>query len=339
MTLRFSISIVAGAPVDTMAAARAADSQGFDLVYVGDIQSTHRELYTSLTLVATNSERIHLGPGVTNPVTRHPAVTAGALATLDEISGGRGFLGLGSGDSAVHNIGERAATLAQTEAYLATVRGIWADGTAEHRGVTVHGRSWERQLPVLMSAHGPKALRLAGRVADGVIAGVGMTPEAVEFAREHVARGAADAGRDSSDIDVWFMAYPALGPREDVTAKVGSVLAAGGNLLARSPAAVTVPDRHRGAFTELAASYDYSAHVHADAGGPNATLIQRLGLVDYLSERFGLLGEPEEVRQAVAERSARGVSDYWLIYSRADLVDLIHRWGSEVVLPARSAGV
>src|SRR3546814_647188 len=89
---RFSISVVAEAPAKTIRSAELAESCGFDVIYVGDIQSTHRELYTSLTLIATNTSRIALGPGVTNPVTRHAAVTAGAIASLEEMAPGRVFL-------------------------------------------------------------------------------------------------------------------------------------------------------------------------------------------------------------------------------------------------------
>ena len=173
---RFSVSVVAQEPATTLSAARAAETAGFDLLYTGDIQSTHREAWSTLTLMATVTSRISLGPGVTNPVTRHPAVTAGAVATLDEISGGRAFLGLGTGDSAVRNLGLLPATLARTESYLDAVRSVLADGCAVWDGVEIAGRAWPRRIPVLYSAHGPRSLRMAGRLADGVVAGVGTPP-------------------------------------------------------------------------------------------------------------------------------------------------------------------
>lgn len=207
---RFSISVVAAEPDTTIASARAAEAAGFDLLYTADIQSTHREVYTHLTLTATATSRVAIGPGVTNPVTRHPAVTAGAIASLDEISGGRAFLGLGTGDSAVRNLGLKEATMKRTADYLAAIRSYHETGKAVWDGIEGAGRGWDRRIPVIYSAHGPRNLRQAGRIADGVVAGVGITPDAVDYVREHVSAGAAEAGRDPSEIDLWFMAYPSL---------------------------------------------------------------------------------------------------------------------------------
>lgn len=330
MKPKFAVSVVAGAPRTTIESAQRAEAQGFDVIYVGDIQSTHRELYTTLTLIATSTERIVLGPGVTNPVTRHPAVTAGGIATLDEIAPGRVFLGMGTGDSAVHNIGQPSATLADTEATLRCIQDLWTHGETTFRDKTVRGRRWSGDIPVGITAHGPRALAMAGRIADAVIAGIGMTPEAVEYTREHIERGARAAGRSADDIEIWYLSYPHVG-EGDLRREVGSVLAAGGNLLAKSPAVSTVPDRYRGAFTELAARYDYARHVHSDADGPNAVLIEELGIADYLAERFGLIGTPDEIAEQVDQHRGRRVDNYWNVYSRDDLAEHVDRWGRDVI--------
>src|SRR5437763_15449220 len=81
---------------------REAEECGFDLLGVADSQSVFRELYVALTLAARETSRIRLGPVVTNPLTRHLVVTASAISSVDEISGGRAMLGLGSGDSAIY---------------------------------------------------------------------------------------------------------------------------------------------------------------------------------------------------------------------------------------------
>src|ERR1700710_2898527 len=146
---RFSISVVAESPAHTIRSAEAAEANDFDMIFVGDIQSTHRELYTSLTLIALHTSRIVLGPGVTNPVTRHPAVTAGAIATLDDISSGRGFLVVRPGGRAVHSVGEKPATLAETEEALRCIQALWRDGSTTYRGKHVNGRKWRTDMPVL----------------------------------------------------------------------------------------------------------------------------------------------------------------------------------------------
>jgi 5,10-methylenetetrahydromethanopterin reductase len=328
----FSISVVAEAPEHTIRASKAAERNGFDVIYVGDIQSTHRELYTSLALIASNTTRIALGPGVTNPVTRHPAVTAGAIATLDEIAPGRAFFGLGTGDSAVHNIGEKPATLAETEEYLRCVLTLWSEGETRYHDRLVRGRRWAGDIPVLMTAHGPKAFAMAGRKADAVVAGIGMTPEAVDYTMEHIEKGARESGRSIDDIDVWYMCYPHVGDSPDILRpEVGAALAGGGNLLAKSAAASTIPDRFRGAMTELAARYDYSAHMNTDPQSANSRLIFELGLVDYLAERFGLIGTPDDIEARIREHGSRGVVNYWCIYSRPDLPEYVDRWGQNII--------
>lgn len=324
---KYSISVVAEAPPHTIGAARAAEASGFDLIYVGDIQSTHRELYTSLTLIASNTGRIILGPGVTNPITRHPAVTAGAIATLDEIAPGRVFLGIGTGDSAVHNIAERPATLAELEEYVDVVGELWSRGEATYRGKSIRGRAYGAEIPVLMTAHGPKSFATAGRIANSVVAGIGMTPDAVSFTLESIAKGTAG----TRSVDVWYLCYPHVGDGAGLADEVGAALAAGGNILAKSASAVTIPHRYRSAMTELAADYDYSAHMDCDAGSPNSTLVRRLGLIDYLADRFGLIGTADEIAARVAEHGARGVANYWCVYSRPDLGEHITRWGESVI--------
>lgn len=262
-------------------------------------------------------------------MTRHPAVTAGAIATLDELAPERIFLGLGTGDSAVRNIGEKPSTLEGLQDYLACVNGILADGEADYQGKTVRGRAWPRRIPIAITAHGPKSLALGGAVAEMVVAGLGMTPEAVEYTEEQIARGVT---RSDAGPEIWYLCYPGLGEqRGAILEGLGSVLAAGGNLLARSPARVTVPDRYRSGLQELAANYDYSAHVHADAAGANGQLIQRLGLTEYLAERFALVGTGEEVVKQVGAKAEIGVKRYWGVYGRDDVIEHIDGWGAGVI--------
>lgn len=177
--------------------ARLADECGFDMLWTGDMQSTHRELYTSLMVLGGNTSKALIGPGVTNPVTRDPVVTASAVATLAEYTGGRAFLGIGAGDSALNNIGLRPARMRELEDYIVAVKNLLSTGTATFgdRELTLPWWKGKSPIPVLMSAHGPKSLEMAGRIADGVIVGTGLTADAVDNALSHISRGAATSGR------------------------------------------------------------------------------------------------------------------------------------------------
>jgi 5,10-methylenetetrahydromethanopterin reductase len=120
---------------------RETEAQGFDWLGVADSQSVFRELYVALALAALHTRRVRLGPLVTNPQTRHLVVTASAIASVDELSGGRAALGLGSGDSAIYTIGAPPATVAGLEDASAaavpggcTARGAACRCTSRPRG-------------------------------------------------------------------------------------------------------------------------------------------------------------------------------------------------------------
>ncbi|MFI5427245.1 LLM class flavin-dependent oxidoreductase [Aeromicrobium sp. UC242_57] len=160
------------------------------------------------------------------------------------------MLGIGPGDSAVHNSGVAPATLAELEEYVNTVRSLHTTGRATYHGDAVALEWWGGDpVPIIMSAHGPRSLRLAGRIADGVVVGLGLGDTTREFAAEQIAEGARQAGRDPSEVDVWYLSYFNIAESADEAAKqIGSVLAVGGNLLARSAGRSVIPDRLRGAF-------------------------------------------------------------------------------------------
>lgn len=148
-----------------------AERLGYAAVWLGDSQLIWREPYTLLGAAAVRTTRVALGTGVTNPLTRHVAVTASALVTLQELSGGRILAGVGIGDSAVHTLGVRPASLAALEAFVATLRPLAggssvSTATAEIR--LVFGAPGQCP-PVIVAASGPRMLHLAGEIGDGVI--------------------------------------------------------------------------------------------------------------------------------------------------------------------------
>src|SRR5581483_1762630 len=158
---------------------RETEDAGFDWLGVADSQSVFRELYVALTLAVLHTRRLRLGPLVTNPLTRHLVVTASAMASVDEVAGGRAVLGLGSGDSAIHTIGAPPATLAGLEESIVTLGRLTAGETIERAGGAGRARRWRvhratRRIPIYLAAEGPRTLELAGRVADGVIVGLGI---------------------------------------------------------------------------------------------------------------------------------------------------------------------
>ena len=195
------------------------DALGFDHLWLTDSSLHARNSYACLTLAAMRSSRLTLGTAVTNPLTRHPAITAASTATVDEISGGRMILGIGAGDRPLLALGMKPASVDSLRASIAAIRALWSGAHVDIEDPAfalhdAHLRIPAREdIPVYISASGPRTLELAGEVADGVILLVGLFPEALAWALEHIDRGAAKAGRDRPDIAVF--AYGAIDENEE----------------------------------------------------------------------------------------------------------------------------
>lgn len=231
MTLRSGV-VLQGAypPADFCSMIEQVDRLGYSNLWLTDSSLHARNSYAYLTLAATVSPRLLLGTAVTNPLTRHPAITAVAAATVDEISGGRMILGIGAGDRPLLALGMRPAKLASLRSAIMAIRSLWsgAEVTQLDPGFelrSAHLRFGTRtDIPIFVSASGPKTLELAGELADGVILLVGLFPEALAWALEHVDRGAARAGRERPHVAVF--AYGAISDdQEDALASARSIAA------------------------------------------------------------------------------------------------------------------
>lgn len=204
--------------------ARRAELDGWDGVVVPDSQSLCADAHVQLALVAQATERIGLGPGVSNPVTRHPAVTASAMATLQSESGGRAVLGIGRGDSALAHIGHSPAPLDHFERYLVAVKAYLhgtdvpfeprfvapairpvddlALGTQPSGGRLRWLRPNEPVVPIEVAVTGPKVIALAACIADGIALCVGADPARVEWAIGVARRAREDAGLDPDGLSI-----------------------------------------------------------------------------------------------------------------------------------------
>src|SRR5262249_25560765 len=146
------------------------------------------------------TERITLGPLLANPVNRHPTVTASSIATIDELAPGRVLLGWGVGDTAVRLAGLRPARVKELEASTRLMRAL-LDGKAVEVGAEQPARlPHHRPVPIWIAAGGPRTLRMAGGVADGVFIRVGTHPANIKTAVDAIHGGAREAGRDPASI-------------------------------------------------------------------------------------------------------------------------------------------
>lgn len=314
---------------------RTAERLGMDLVGAGDTQASYRELYVSLTVAALETERVLVGPMVTNPVTRHPAVTTSGMSAVDRLSGGRAVMGIGTGGSAVWNAGLPPARIDDFREYLETMRALMRTGRATYRGADVLVEGVEREFPVFVSAEGPRALRLAGALADGVILHAGTSQQAVDWCRARIEEGAERAGRDPAGIELWMMLKAAVADtRAEALAEVKMGLAGSAEHALRTGAAEKgVPEELLAPVAELVARYDASQH--AKAGSSNGDLVDQLGLTDFLADFFGLVGTPTECAERLRRLEGYGVQGVVSPALGSSPIELITRLGSEVLPLAR----
>lgn len=181
---------------------RAAEDAGFDQYWLFDSHIIWLEAYSSLgwLIAQSRNDRMQFGTCVTNPVTRDSAVVASAFATLNQVTGGRMICGIGRGDSSVRVRKRKPANLADVEHAIELIRTVGSGKPMEdEEGAKVHMEWAEHRVPLYVAAYGPKALRLAGRVGDGVIFQV-ADPFFIEWGMQFVREGAEEAGRNPEDI-------------------------------------------------------------------------------------------------------------------------------------------
>ena len=187
---------------------RCCEDLGYRSLWYTDIRFG-RECYLGLSAVASATSRILLGPGVTDPYTRHPAITAASIATLDELSAGRAVLGLGAGGQGFGELGiERRLPVAALRETVEIVRALLRGERVEYEGKVVsldNGRlTFEpvrSEVPIYFATHGAQISRLAGKVADGVLIANTLLPRMLQFYMDRIAEGLRGAGREQQGFD------------------------------------------------------------------------------------------------------------------------------------------
>jgi len=209
MTTTFEAEISPGmAPRDVVSLARIAEDAGFDRLGISCV-ALWPDTYQLQALIAAATHRIHIGSMVTNPYTRHAAVHAAALATLDEVSDGRAFCGFGIGaglEALAIDYPRPVRTL--RESILAVTRLLSGETVSFHgETLSLHEarlhRPPTRKIPIAIGTRSPQIMRLAGELADIALVGARhLTPALVAQYRGWLAEGAARSGRSADDIAI-----------------------------------------------------------------------------------------------------------------------------------------
>jgi probable F420-dependent oxidoreductase len=332
--MKFGVSHANSPASRSLEILRAAEDAGFDQFWLFDSHIIWQECYSKLgwLIAQSRSDSMEFGLAVTNPVTRDPAVTASGFATLNQITGGRMICGIGRGDSSVRVTERKPANLAAVEEAIRQVRTLGSGQPMTIDGVDVHIDWAEGPVPVYLAGYGPKALRLAGRVADGVIFQV-ADPFFIEWGMQHVRAGADEVGRDPSEIVIHCATATYISDDRDLARNetrwfpglVGNHVA---DILRHHDPDV-LPDY---IAEYVAARTDYDYRHHATRGHDHAEYVP-----DEICDRFSVIGTVEECAEKVQALADIGVSEFNIYPYVPDLDGVLATYGSEIVPKMRAA--
>ena len=303
MSLAISIGLSPRQPLASWADLSASlEAEGVDRLWLIDSQLAMKDVYAGLLLAAQRTSRMVLGTGVTNPLTRHPTVTAGAIAAVAEVSGGRAALGLGAGDSAVYGVGLRPARVAQVEAALRFLRAVLrgGEGTWEERRYRLP-YPVPGPVPVWLAASQRRMCELAGRLADGVIL---MGPASEAFVRRQVGwvvDGLTAAGRSRPEVEIRLVTT--LSARQDPGAALDDVrswASTQARLLAEFAEPPPGLERFADELRRAGAGYDFGDHLSTHAG-------HRAAVGDELAAALAVAGTPADCAGRLAGLLRSGI--------------------------------
>jgi 5,10-methylenetetrahydromethanopterin reductase len=312
-------------PRATARVAREREAAGWDGLLVVDSQNLSGDPYVALAMAATATSRLGLGTGVTNSVTRHAAVTACSIASVQRLSGGRAVLGIGRGDSALAHLGRGPSRLAPFERYLrqlqAYLRGEavpfddidiptavappmseleLADAPPASRiGWIADGGD---KVPVEVAASGQRVIAIAARHADRVMFALGADEERIAWGIDLARTTRREAGLDPDGIA--FGAYVPCGCHTDVTTARdlirGSLTTHARFSVMHGSASGPVSDSDRAVLQDLRDAYDMRAHTRGDSRQAGV-------LTEAFIDRFAIAGPPDHCIARLRQLAALGL--------------------------------
>ena len=303
--------------------AQQAESAGFSYTWLFDSHVLWMEPFPLMALIAASTKKMRIGTCVTNPAVRDVTVTASLFATLNLASHGRMEMGIGRGDSSRRVLGKKPTTLENLEEFVRTFRALNAGRSVDYEGVPTRFPWATAGVPrVWVAGYGPKALRTAGKIGDGVILQF-ADPDLIAWCMGFVREGAREAGRDPGKIAVMSAAPVWVSDdlktaREHVRWFPALVSNHVVDLVSRYkpeelPATLTSFIRNRPGYNYL--------H-HAEVGSDNANFV-----TDEIVDRFCIIGPAPAHRKKLAALAAAGVTQfniYLMSGEEEQTLDLYH---------------
>lgn len=315
-------TLTTSSPTRAAAASQRAEAAGWDGVLVVDSQNLSGDSYVALTAMALATEKVGLGTGVTNPVTRHPAVTASAIAGVQRLSGGRAVLGIGRGDSALAHLGKAPAKVRSLEQYLKVLQAYLSGGEVDFDLLDFHEQMapdvetlgladtpeasalrWlndrDIKVPVEVASTGPRVIRTAARLADRVMLALGADPERLKWGIDTAREAAREAGRE---IQLGAYVNIVCHPDKD-TAR--ALVQGGLSTFARfsvmhGNVKGTISSEQKSVLDKLHEAYDMKEHTRADSTQANV-------LTPDFIDQYAIVGDAAHCIERIREIESMGV--------------------------------
>ena len=282
---------------------KLAEDNGFDYVWITD-HYNNRNVYAMLTILALKTSKIMLGPGVTNPYHINPAVTASAIATINELSNGRAVLGIGAGDKVTFDrIGiSWEKPLRRMREAVEVIRALHSGKSVKYEGeiFKFNGAKLDFKagnIPIYIGAQGPKMLQLAAELGDGVLINASH-PKDFEVAKENIQKGLQKSGKKEFDI----VAYASMSVDKDSEKARNSAKIVVAFIVAGSPDVIF--ERHGISIEDVNKVREAlnNAFTKGDWGGVSKSI------TDEMIDCFSISGNVDEVIDRIRELSKVGVT-------------------------------
>ena len=304
--------VMEASPGYTARLAGDIEAMGFDYLLCPDTQNLAPDPYGQLALASAHTERLHLGTGVTNPITRDAAVTATALMTLQQESGGRAISVIGRGDSSAAHIGLKNATTKQLRTYIERLRAYMAGETIQ-RGEKESALRWLKgedvaPVPIDIACTGPKTIQMAVEMGDRISFAVGSAPERIAWAVNTATQHLESIGRDRASLSIGAFVNLVCDKDEQRAINIGRMIA---GMVAHFSGMKNAPVDHlppqlKDLAIHMQNQYDMDKHAQEEA--QHATEVS-----DEFVDWFSICGSPEKCQSRLQTIIDLGLDHVYLL--------------------------
>ena len=312
--------------------AKMAEDLGFSHGWTFDSQVLWQEPFVIYSQILAATERMVVGPMVTNPGTRDWTVLASLFATLNDMFDGRTICGMGRGDSALRYIGKKPTTLATMVEAMSVIKALVAGEKVTLNDTEVEipwiEDGWD--LPMWVGGYGPKALATVGAHADGFVLQL-ADPQVLEWTMGAVRTAASDAGRNPDDIKICVVAPAYVG--DDIEHQRDQLRWFGGmvgnhvaDMVKRYGEDESMVPKALSDYIRAREGYDYEHH--GRAGNPSTDFVP-----DEIVDRFCVLGTADDHIEKLSMLRDMGVDHFGVYLMHDDREATLQAYG-DTVIPA-----